>query len=158
MPADPSTLVSVYEQALAYRERESGPNSAAVARASTNLGLFLMQIGNHSAAEAPLRRALNIDIQNSDGAIDADRENLAGALAAESKPEEALALLQEAASGKDANVAVRSFASLAQLDPPNTQTRITGTRLPRSRAIRVPKDRRLAVLLHEYALALTRPQ
>ncbi len=153
VPADPSTLVSVYEQALAYRERESGLNSATVARASANLGLFLMQIGNHSAAEAPLRRALNIDIQNSDGAIDADRENLAGALTAASNPDEAVALLQEAASGKDATVAVRSFASLAKLDPEHADSYYRSA-IAKEQNTSATESRRLAVLLHEYALVL----
>jgi Flp pilus assembly protein TadD len=85
--------------------------------AAANLGLFLIQIGNKSNAEASLRRALNIDIQNSDRAVDADRENLAVVVTSVGKPEKAFALLQEAASGKDPDVAVRSFASLAKLDP-----------------------------------------
>jgi tetratricopeptide (TPR) repeat protein len=153
LPADPSTLVPVYEQALAYRERESGPNSAPVARASANLGLFLMQIGNNSAAEPPLRRALEIDTQNLDAAIDADRGNLAAALTAEAKPEEASALLQEAASGKDANVAVRSFASLAKLDPEHADSYYRSA-IAKQQSTSGTEDRRLAVLLHEYALAL----
>lgn len=152
-PADPATLVPVYEQALAYRERESGPDSAVVARASANLGLFLMQIGNNSAAEAPLRRALKIDVQNSDGAVAADRENLAAALTAAAKPEEAFALLQEAASGKDANVAVRSFASLAKLDPEHADSYYRSA-IAKEQSTSGTEDRRLAVLLHEYALVL----
>ncbi len=153
VPADPSTLVSVYEQALAYREKESGPNSAAVARASANLGLFLKQIGNNSAAEPPLRRALDIDIQNSDGAVDADRENLAATLTSEAKPQEAFALLQEAASGKDPNVAVRSFASLAKLDPEHADSYYRSA-IAKQQSASGTEDRRLAVLLHEYGLAL----
>jgi tetratricopeptide (TPR) repeat protein len=153
VPADPSTLVSVYEQALAYRKRESGPNSAAVARASANLGLFLKQIGNHSAAEPPLRRALDIDIQNSDGLVDADRENLATVLTSVGKPEEAFALLQKAASGKDPNVAVRSFASLAKLDPEHADSYYRNA-IAEQQSTSGTEDRRLAVLLHEYGLAL----
>ena len=42
VPSDPSTLVPVYEEALAQRERESGPDGAKVARAASSLGLFLI--------------------------------------------------------------------------------------------------------------------
>jgi tetratricopeptide (TPR) repeat protein len=152
VPADPSTLVSVYEQALAYRERESGPNSTAMARASANLGLFLKQIGNNGAAEPPLRRALEIDVQNSDGAVDADRENLAAALTGAGKLEEASALLREAASGKDANVALRSFASLAKLDPEHADSYYRSA-IAKQQSTSGTAGR-LALLLHEYALAL----
>ena len=152
VPADASTLIPVYEQALVYREKASGTNSAAVARASANLGLFLMQIGNKTAAEMPLRRALEIDLQNSDGAVDADRENLAAALTAGAKPQEAFVLLQEAASGKDANVALRSFASLAKLDPEHADSYYRSA-IDKQQSTS-GKEGRLAVLLHEYALAL----
>jgi Tfp pilus assembly protein PilF len=151
VPADASTLIPVYEQALVYREKALGTNSAAVARASANLGLFLTQIGNKTAAEMPLRRALEIDLQNSDGAVDADRENLAAALTA-GKPQEAFALLQEAASGKDANVALRSFASLAKLDPEHADSYYQSAIAKQEST--PGREGRLAVLLHEYALAL----
>jgi hypothetical protein len=42
--AAPSTLAPVYEKAVAERERESGPDSAKVARAASDLGSFLLQI------------------------------------------------------------------------------------------------------------------
>jgi tetratricopeptide (TPR) repeat protein len=153
VPADPSTLVPVYRQALVYRERESGPNSAPAARASANLGLFLTKIGNHNAAEPPLRRALQIDRANSATAVDADCENLAAALTAQGKSEEALALLQEAASGKDANVAVRSLAGLAKLDPEHADSYYQSA-IARQQSTSGTETRRLAVLLHEYGLAL----
>jgi len=153
VPSDPSTLVPVYEEALAQRQSESGPDGAKVARAAADLGLFLMQIGNHSAAEAPLRRAMAVDLQNSDPAGDADRENLALALQAEGKRDEALALFREAASGRDAQVAARSFARLAQLDPGHADSYYRSAIAAEERASG-SEDRRVAALLHEYALAL----
>ena len=153
VPSDPSTLVPVYEAALAQRESESGLVDAKVARAAANLGLFLMEIGNNSAAEAPLRRAMAIDMHNSDPAGDADRENLAAALKAEGKRDEALVLFREAASGRDAKVSARSFARLAQLDPEHADSYYRSAIAAEEQASG-PEDRRVAVLLHEYALAL----
>jgi tetratricopeptide (TPR) repeat protein len=152
-PSDPSTLASVYEEALSQRERESGPNDAKVARAAADLGLFLMQVRMENAAEAPLRRALEVDQRNSDKALDADRENLADALHVAGKREEAIALYREAASGKDAKVAGRSFARLAQLDPERADAYYRSAIEAEARAGGA-EDLRVAALLHEYALAL----
>ena len=153
VPSDPSTLVPVYEEALLRRESESGPNAALVARAAANLGLFLMQIGNQRAAEAPLRRAMAIDQQNFDPALDADRENLALALQADGRREGAFALFREAASGSDGEVSARSFGRLAQLDPEHAASYYRSAIAAEERASG-PKDRRVAAYLHEYALAL----
>lgn len=152
VPADASTLVPVYEQAFAYRERDAGPDSAAAARASANLGLFLLQIGKGSTAEASLRRALQIDSQNSDPLVDADRENLADALTAASKPQAAFALLGAAVLGKDANVALRSFAKLAKLDPEHADSYYRSA-IEKEQGTSGKEGRR-AMLLNEYALAL----
>jgi tetratricopeptide (TPR) repeat protein len=152
VPSDPSTLVPVYEAALSQRESESGPD-AKVARAAANLGLFLMQTGNNSAAATPLRHAMAIDTKNSDPASDADRENLAVALQSGGKRDEAFALFREAASGKDAKVSARSFARLAQLDPGHADSYYRSAIAAEEQASG-PEDRRVAALLHEYALAL----
>jgi tetratricopeptide (TPR) repeat protein len=117
VPADPATLVVVYEQALARREAETEPNSPKVARAAANLGSFLAQIGDLSAAEAPLRRALSIDVRNSDRAVDRDRERLAAVLTSDASRGEAIRLLLASASAQDRSIAIRSYASLAKLDP-----------------------------------------
>ncbi len=110
VPADPSTLAPVYQKALSERETELGRDHPRVARAAVDLGLFLLQIGNAAAAEAPLRRAVAIDQRNSDPALDADRRNLAGALEAAGKRDEAFALYREAAAGPDVKVSAQSFA------------------------------------------------
>src|SRR5207245_2520439 len=69
IPADPSTLSSVYEKALTEREKETGPTHPKVARAAESLGLFLTLLGNNTGAVPPLRRALAIDEQNADASI-----------------------------------------------------------------------------------------
>src|SRR4051794_15284860 len=116
VPADVSTLTPVYAQAVAERERQSGPDSAKLARAASNLGSFLLGIKKSADAEAPLRRALSIDERNTDTAVDADRENLALALEAQGKIADALSLFQLAAEGHTPGLAARSFAKLAEKD------------------------------------------
>jgi tetratricopeptide (TPR) repeat protein len=153
VPADPSTLAPVYAQAVAERERESGPDSAKTARAAADFGRFLLQIEKSAEAEAPLRRAVAIDEHNSDSAIDADRESLALALEAQSKRKEAVAYFRQAAEGHNPRVAARSFAKLAEIDREHadiysrnavaSEEKASGTGSPR-----------VALLLQEYALAL----
>src|SRR5215469_14405556 len=92
VPADPSTLVPVYAQAMAERQRESGPDSAKAARAAADFGRFLLQIEKSAEAEAPLQRAVALDEHNSDPAIDADRESLALAFEAQSKSKDTFEL------------------------------------------------------------------
>ena len=117
VPADPSTIAPVYAQAMAERQRESGPDSAKAARAAADFGRFLLQIEKSAEAEAPLQRAVALDEHNSDPAIDADRESLALALEAQGKPKEAFEYFRQAAEGHNPRVAARSFAKLAEMDP-----------------------------------------
>ncbi len=153
VPADPSTLVPVYETALSERENKSGANDPRVARAATDLGLFLLQIGNAAEAEAPLRRAMAIDQRNSAAALDADRENLARALEASGKRDQAFALYREAAGGADGKVSARSFAKLAELDPAHADSYYRSAITAQEHASG-PQSEPVAALLHEYALAL----
>jgi tetratricopeptide (TPR) repeat protein len=153
VPSDPSTLIPIYEQALSLRESESGPNGTKVARAAAHLGALLVQIGNPRAAEGPLRRAAAIDQRNSDPGIDADRENLAIALRADGRRDEAIAMFREAAAGSNGEVSARSFAGLAQLDPEHADSHYRSAIAAQERASGT-EDRRVAALLHEYALAL----
>jgi tetratricopeptide (TPR) repeat protein len=153
VPADPSTLAPVYAQAVAERQRESGPESAKTGRASADFGRFLLQIQKSAEAEAPLQRAVAIDEHNSDSAIDADRESLALALEAQSKRKEAFEYFRQAALGHNPRVAARSFAKLAEMDHEHadifsrsavaSEEKASGTDSPR-----------VALLLQEYALAL----
>ena len=153
VPADPSTLAPVYAQAVAERQRESGPESAKTARASADFGRFLLQIQKSAEAEAPLQRAVAIDEHNSDSAIDADRESLALAVEAQGKRNEAFEYFRQAAEGHNPRVAARSFAKLAEMDRDHadifsrnavaSEEKASGTDSPR-----------VAILLQEYALAL----
>ena len=62
-PADLAALRPLFEQALAARERELGPEHPKVARSASDLGLFLKAHGDPDGAESALRRALAIDLK-----------------------------------------------------------------------------------------------
>jgi tetratricopeptide (TPR) repeat protein len=151
--ADISTLAALYAQAVAEREREAGADSAKVARAVTDLGLFLLQIGKAAEAEASLRRALSIDELNAGPVVDADRENLAFALEAQGKRDEAFALFQQAAEGNTPRIAARAFAKLAELDDTHADVHYRNAVAAEEKASGAQSPR-LPVLLQEYALAL----
>ena len=153
VPADPSTLAPVYAAALAETERKFGPESAKAARAETDLGLFLLQIGNSAQAEAPLRRAVSIDEHNRDPAISADRESLALVLEAEGKRKEAVDLFQRAAAAKNPEVAARCFAKLAEIDPEHAEVYYRKAITSEEEASGAASPR-LPVLLQAYSQAL----
>jgi tetratricopeptide (TPR) repeat protein len=153
VPADPSTLAPIYASAVSERERQSGPENAKVARAESDFGLFLLQIGRSAEAEAPLRRAISIDGKNADPAIDDDRESLALALEAQGKREEAFDLFRRAAAGHNPQVAARSFAKLGEIDPEHAEVyyRYAVAAEEKASGGNAP---RVAALLREEALAL----
>jgi len=153
VPADPSTLVPVYASALAERERVSGPESAKVARAAADLGLFLLEIGKAADAEAPLRRAVAIDERSADPAIDTDREGLARALEALGKRDAALDLYRKTAEGNNGRVAARSFSKLADADREHAERYYRNAVAAEEKASG-KNSTGVAVLLQEYALAL----
>ncbi len=153
LAADPATLAPVYAKALAERQRQSGPETAKTARAASDFGSFLLQVGNSVEAEAVLRRALAIDQQNADPAIDADRENLAIALEAQGKRAEAIELFRQAAKGSNLGVAARSFAKLAAIDSEHADLYLRDAIAAEEKASGGGSPR-LAILLQEYALAL----
>ena len=153
VPADPATLAPIYEKAVAEREREQGPDSSQVARAESDLGLFLLQIGEAAKAEVALRRTFSIDERNSDAAIDADRESLGLALAAEGHREEAFDLFRRTTEGNDLPVAARSFAKLAEMDREHADLYYEKAAALQDRASGRDSPK-VAVLLHELALEL----
>ena len=153
LPAHPSTLTPVYAKALAEKERRSGPESADVARAASDLGLFLLKNEDSAAAVRPLRRALSIDERNRDVAVDADRENLALVLETQGKLGEALELFGRAAEGADAGVASRAFAKLAELDPERADIHYEKAIAAEEKASGRATSQ-LAMLLQQYAQAL----
>ena len=147
MPADPSTLAPVYAKNLANREGEFGPEDPRVARAASDLGLFLAQTGDASAAAAPLRKALAIDQSNAGTMLDFDRESLASVLESVGNRDEAISLLRQAAAGRDPKVAARSYARLAKLEPANSVEHLKRAVESEEKASG-PADRRVAALLH----------
>ena len=153
VPADPSTLAPVYAQAMAERQRESGPDSAKAARAAADFGRFLLQIEKSAEAEAPLQRAVALDEHNSDPVIDEDRESLALALEAQGKPKEAFEYFRQAAEGHNPRVAARSFAKLAEMDREHADIYSRNAVTSEEKASGADSPR-VALLLQEYALAL----
>jgi tetratricopeptide (TPR) repeat protein len=152
-PADPSSLTGVYEQVLAEQESALGPKHARVARSASDLGLFLRGTGDPRSAEAPLRKALQIDVDNMDPLAAADRENLASALAVNGKREEAIELFRQGAAGSDPGVAARCFSSLAMLDEGHADSHYRNA-LAAEEAASGKEHPRVATVLNNLALAL----
>jgi tetratricopeptide (TPR) repeat protein len=152
-PADPASLTPLFEQALADRERELVRNDPKIARSASDLGLFLKNLGDLTAAEAPLRKALEIDKAGDNPMQWADQENLALALDANGKRQEAFALLRLAAQGRDPGVASRSLAALAALDPAHAEGYYRAA-IPEEEKASGRDHPRVAVLLNDLGLAL----
>lgn len=149
-PADPATLTPLF---VARLERLSTKSPQESARASTDLGLFLRNIGNPTAAEAPLRKALEIDRDAVPERIPADAENLALVLAVIGKQQEAVSLLRMATQGADRGVAARSHAALAMLEPSAAESHYRQA-LEAEEASSGKDHPRVAMLLNNLALAL----
>ena len=113
---DPASLVPLYRQALTIREQQFGPKHPKVARASSDLGLYLLEVGEREQAVAALRRALAIDRETypaNHATVAEDLENLAGALP---PSPEAAALLEQAATCTDPRIAARAASKLGNLE------------------------------------------
>jgi tetratricopeptide (TPR) repeat protein len=118
LQADPVALVPLYKQALATREQQLGPKHEKVARSASDLGLYLLKIGDRPQAAIALRRALEIDAANlpaNDPVVAEDRENLASALPPSPEVE---MLLAQAGACSDAHIAARALTKLADLQTP----------------------------------------
>jgi tetratricopeptide (TPR) repeat protein len=157
IPASPATLAPVYAKALAEREQQLGPDDPKVARAASDLGLFLLQNGSPVEAEPALRRAVTTDQKNGDPQLDASHENLATALEANGRQAEAVALFRAASQGKDQKVAARALLALARLDGSNAELYYRQA-LAAEEEASGSADRRVATILHELALALREKQ
>jgi tetratricopeptide (TPR) repeat protein len=120
-PADPVGLKQLFEQALIEREKQFGASSPEVARSGSDLGLFLKSLNDPTSAIGPLTRALVIDQANSDSELPLDKENLAIALLATGKRQEAYDLFRSAAQGPNPSVSARCLTELAVLDAPNAE-------------------------------------
>ena len=115
LQVDPAALVPLYRQALTAREREFGPRHPKVARSASDLGLFLLKIGDREQAGAALRRALEIDrgnLPDEHPLVAGDRENLASALP---PSQEVATLLEQASATTDSHLAARVLSKLGNL-------------------------------------------
>jgi tetratricopeptide (TPR) repeat protein len=152
-PNDPSSLRPLFEQALMEREKQLGPAHPKVARSAASLGQFLNETGDRAGAEAPLRRALEIDRANRDPHLPEVEEKLAQILGVTGRRPEAFELLQQAAAGADSPVTARSFAALAALDPARADAYYRSG-LRAEEAASGKNHPRVAILLNNLALAL----
>ena len=152
-PADPANLRPLFEHALAEEEKENGPNHPRVARSASDLGLFLSKMGDLEAAEAPLRRALEIDRSNRAPEAAADAESLAQVLAETGRRAEAFEMFKGVAAGPDPMIAARSFASLAMLDPEHADEYYRSA-LAAQEKTGSKDEKQVSVLLNDLAMAL----
>ena len=105
----------MYRQALAAREQQYGAKHPKVARGASDLGLYLLKLGDRQGAVAALRQALEIDLEQFPAehpAVAGDRENLA--LALPPSPETA-SLLEQASICSDPHVAARVLSRLGAM-------------------------------------------
>ena len=112
---DPASLVPLYRQALSARERQYGARHPKVARGASDLGLYLLKLGDREGAVAALRQALEIDLEQFPAghpAVAEDRENLASAL---TPSPETVSLLQQASNCPDPHIAARVLSKLGAM-------------------------------------------
>jgi tetratricopeptide (TPR) repeat protein len=152
-PADPASLRPLYERALAELEKKLGTDDPKVARSALDLGTFVANTGDKSAAEGPLRKALAIDQRNRAPQSAEDAEQVAMILAETGRTDEAAHLFQEAAAGPDPRIAARSLANLALLDPAQAEQYYRAA-LTAERRAEGNNSRRVAILLDNLAAIL----
>jgi tetratricopeptide (TPR) repeat protein len=156
-PNSLSSLRPLFAQSVSEREKTLGDWDPKVARSLKAEGLFLKTIGDPAAAAAPLGRALNIDRRNHDADLFAVEESLAQTLELTADRRQAFELFQQAAAGDDLQVAARSYASLAGLDPARA-TDYYAKALAAQEKVAGPEHPRVAILLNRLALALEEKQ
>lgn len=140
---DPGALADLYRQALAERERLHGPSDPRVARASSDLGLFLRNHGDPAGAAPYLRRAAEIVASGE------NLENLASVL----PPPEAIPVLRRAAESKDTGAAARALAKLGSFEEAQGN-REAALVLYRQSLAKEPQGPRAAARLNDIALLL----
>jgi len=173
-PNSPSSLLPLFAQAVSEREKALGAWDAKVARSLKAQGLFLKTLGGLDAAAVPLGRALEIDRHNNDPDLFVVEESLAQTYELTGNRRRAFELFQQAAAGPDIQVAARSYASLAPLDPARAsdyyakaiaaQEKVSGADHPRvatllnrlAQALEEKQNFREAEMLLRRALAIQR--
>jgi tetratricopeptide (TPR) repeat protein len=154
-PADPSSLIPVFEDILARREKEWGPADRKVAGSAIDLGRFLQALGRPAAAEVPLRKALTLDRANADPQAYAAAELLASNLLLLEKPQEAFPLFQNCANGSLPDVAAKCLANLGALDEPRAKDYYKAAIRKQEEAFG-KDDPKVATLLNDLGLAYRR--
>src|SRR5450755_531943 len=114
MQPDPASLRRLYEDGLARRERQYGLSDARTARAASDLGLFLRELGDADGARRALAEALTIDEKALGPNARATLAD-AGDLASISDPAASEPLWRRAAESPDAAIAARALSSLGEL-------------------------------------------
>jgi len=111
---DPTMLRRLYEEGLARREHQYGDSDARTARAASDLGLFLRELGDTDGARRALAEALTIDEKALGPTAQATLAG-AGELASVSPPAAAEPLWRRAAESPDAGIAARALGALGEL-------------------------------------------
>lgn len=154
-PADPATLLPLFEQPLADREKEFGPNDSRVARSASDLGVFQSRTGDPRAAETQLWRAFEIDRRNSAQEISEDAETLAEILAQAGRTSQALPLFRQASDSSIPKIAARALANLAAVNPARAEEYYRAA-IDAEQKAEGADSKRVAILLNNLALAVER--
>jgi tetratricopeptide (TPR) repeat protein len=123
-----------------------------VARAASDLALFLHNAGETAGPEVLLRRALEIDRKNENPQLAADQARV---LSIQGKQPDAAGLFQQAAAGADPQIAARSFASLAILGPEHAEQYYRSALEVQKRVV-ARDQKESTVLLNDLAMAIER--
>lgn len=156
-PNSLSSLLPLFAQAVSEREKALGSWDSKVARSLKAQGLFLKTLGDPQAATVPLSRALEIDRRNNDPDLYAVEESLAQTYERSGNRRQAFELFQQAAAGADPQVAARSYASLAPLDPAHAADHYAKA-IAAQEKVTGPDHPRIALLLNRLAQALQEKQ
>lgn len=150
---DVLSLRPIYEQAVERAVRANGADDPSVARALTDLGLFLRNQGLKQEAEPILRRALAIDEKASDEASTAaDLENLISVVPSPGD------LIQRLSLSADPAIAARNLARLASASRNKSDAlRLYREALTKAEKASGPSHPRVAVRLNDVALLLDPP-
>ena len=116
-PNDVAGMRPLFEQAIAAEEER--PGSPQLAHRLETLGLFLKETGNPSAAELPLRRAVQLNRDRHAAETASSEIELAQILQTLGRSQDAIALFQQAAGEADARASAQAYESLARLDVAN---------------------------------------
>ena len=152
-----SSMLPLFAQAVSERQRALGESDPKVARSLRAEGLFLKAIGQLDKAAIPLSRAVEIDRHNHDAGLFASEESLAQTLELAGDRRQAFEWFQQAAAGADLEVAARSYASLAALDPRHADDYYAKA-IAAQEKVSGRDDPRVALLLNHLAQAVEEKQ